>query len=105
MSRLALTGGNAGQHREAAVDMGDGIEMKLLGRNSFDDVLPQHQIVDILRRDNVSLLPGQSLQATYFKKPGNFLIDRTHGLEFPFLVHRARDRNALRHWQSCQARQ
>ena len=90
------------QNGQAVVNGGNGVEMELPGRHGIDDVLLEHQVIDVLRRQQHPLRAGQTLAPADVEKDLDFLVNPADGLELPLLIHRSGDGNALIHGQPGQ---
>ena len=52
------TGVDARQNRQAVVDGADGVDLEISGRYGIDDLLFEHQVIDVLRRQQHALRAG-----------------------------------------------
>src|SRR5215472_10450462 len=76
------------QQRQTLIDGLDRYDTEpFLGCRS-NDVVAQHQVFDIARRDDHALPPGEAGNSTGVEKPFNLLVDTTDRLDSAELVDR-----------------
>src|SRR5690606_5673524 len=103
--RLPLAGGNAAERRDRFVHGANRMDVKTTVRYGVHDVLSQHQMLDVVRRDQYALTSRQALLTTEIEKPFDFLVDAADSLYAAVLIDRSGDRQGLRHGNVRQGRQ
>src|SRR5690606_36493786 len=103
--RLPLAGGNAAERRDRFVHGANRMDVKTTVRYGVHDVLSQHQMLDVVRRDQYALTSRQALLTTEIEKPFDFLVDAADSLYAAVLIDRSGDRHGLRHGNVRQGRQ
>ena len=93
--RFLPAGRAAGQERNTLVDRADRINEEGLGGTSLDDVLPQHQVLNIRFWNKDALIAGEAAATADVEKSFYLFIDPTNGLNFAMLIDRARHRQIL----------
>src|SRR3989441_5149821 len=92
---VRLTRLQPGQDLQAFVDRTDCPDVELPLAHDVHHIRPQHQIGDILHRDHHALPPGQPERLAHRKVPLDLLVDAADRLNFPLLVDRPGDGDAL----------
>ena len=105
-SRLTVSLGNlpssprspavdAGQDRDALVHGAHGVDVELAVGDRLDDILAQHQAVDVAFRDDDALRAGQPLLLADVEEALDLVRCAADGLDLAVLVDRAGDGDAL----------
>ncbi len=102
-SSRALAGRDAGQDLDALVDRLDRVDVELPFADGLDDVGPEHQVLDVLVRDDDALGSGQALGPADVEKALDLLVDAADGLDLALLVERSGDGDVLAERQPGQA--
>ena len=85
----------SGQQRNTFIDRSDRIDGKAAGGTGLDDVLAQHQMLDIRLRDQDALRPRQAALLANIEEALDLLVDPADRLNLAMLVHRSGHRQIL----------
>src|SRR5690348_5375020 len=90
--RTWLAGGDAGKKFETLIDRIDRIDREGARGGRLDDVVTQHQVLDVAGRDDDALFAGEPGQAADIEEPLDLLVGPADRLDAAVLVDRAGDR-------------
>jgi len=102
---LQRASGNPGEGFDPLFHSGNRIDVELPGLDGVDDFVGEHQVVDVLGRDEHPLVSIQTLGLADLEETFDLLIDAADRLDVPFLVDRSGDGNSLFDGKIGQTRQ